>query len=146
MLPTGQQLAGLFLSSCSTFYDARFAPAPLEVRLEDSATGLNGRVLATVAGVRRPSEGAPAQVEVGLRLENLGNVPLQLDAVCTRALAELERSLMDQGFLDRGSDGNWRLSPKAMQQLGKAALRDALQVAAKFKAEMQSIDARTDRR
>lgn len=73
-------LAGLFLSSCSTFYDARFAPAPLEVRLEDSATGLNGRVLATVAGVRRPKEGAPAQVEVGLRLENLGTVPLQLDA------------------------------------------------------------------
>ncbi|MCY3000972.1 MAG: hypothetical protein NTV21_04135 [Planctomycetota bacterium] len=73
-------LVGLFLSSCSTFYDARFAPAPLEVRLEDSATGLNGRVLATVVGVRRPSEGAPAQVEVGLRLENLGNVPLQLDA------------------------------------------------------------------
>jgi hypothetical protein len=28
----------------------------------------------------------------------------------------------------------------------KAALRDALQVAAKFKAEMQSIDARTDLR
>ncbi|NUQ50336.1 MAG: hypothetical protein HUU27_10530 [Phycisphaerae bacterium] len=73
-------LASLALSSCSTFYDARFAPAPLEVRLEDSATGLNGRVLATVAGVRRPSEGAPAQVEVGLRFENLGSVPLQLDA------------------------------------------------------------------
>lgn len=73
-------LSGLFLSSCSTFYDARFAPAPLEVRLEDSSTGLNGRVLATVAGVRRPSEGAPAQVEVGLRIENLGSVPLQLDA------------------------------------------------------------------
>ncbi|BBZ68564.1 hypothetical protein MINS_39930 [Mycolicibacterium insubricum] len=45
-------------------------------------------------------------------------------AVDARALAELERSLMDQGFLDRGSDGNWRLSPKAMRQLGKAALRD----------------------
>jgi hypothetical protein len=73
-------LAGLLLASCSTFYDARFAPAPLEVRLEDSRTGLNGRVLATVAGVRRPSEGAPAQVEVGLRFENLGSVPLQLDA------------------------------------------------------------------
>jgi uncharacterized protein with von Willebrand factor type A (vWA) domain len=31
---------------------------------------------------------------------------------------------MNQGVLDRGSDGQWRLSPKAMRQLGQAALRD----------------------
>lgn len=48
-------------------------------------------------------------------------------AVDARTLAELERALMDQGFLDRGSDGNWRLSPKAMRQLGQAALRDVAQ-------------------
>jgi uncharacterized protein with von Willebrand factor type A (vWA) domain len=34
---------------------------------------------------------------------------------------------VNQGFLDRGSDGQWRLSPKAMRQLGQAALRDVAQ-------------------
>ncbi|MCW1959556.1 MAG: VWA domain-containing protein, partial [Mycobacterium sp.] len=48
-------------------------------------------------------------------------------AVDARTLAELERAMMNQGFLDRGSDGKWRLSPKAMRQLGKAALRDVAQ-------------------
>jgi uncharacterized protein with von Willebrand factor type A (vWA) domain len=45
-------------------------------------------------------------------------------AVDAQTLAELERALLSQGFLDRGSDGQWRLSPKAMRQLGQAALRD----------------------
>jgi uncharacterized protein with von Willebrand factor type A (vWA) domain len=45
-------------------------------------------------------------------------------AVDARTLADLERALMNQGFLDRGSDGKWRLSPKAMRQLGQTALRD----------------------
>jgi uncharacterized protein with von Willebrand factor type A (vWA) domain len=49
------------------------------------------------------------------------------EAAVARTLAELERALMNQGFLDRGSDGQWRLSPKAMRQLGQAALRDVAQ-------------------
>jgi len=48
-------------------------------------------------------------------------------ALNARTLAEMERALMNQGFLDRGSDGQWRLSPKAMRQLGQAALRDVAQ-------------------
>ena len=48
-------------------------------------------------------------------------------AINARTLAELERALMNQGFLDRSSDGSWRLSPKAMRQLGQAALRDVAQ-------------------
>ena len=41
----------------------------------------------------------------------------------TRApCAELERALSESGYLKRGSDGELRLSPKAMRQLGKALL------------------------
>ena len=45
-------------------------------------------------------------------------------AADVRTLAELEKALQQQGFLDKGSDGQWRLSPKAMRRLGEAALRD----------------------
>ncbi|MBL0749387.1 vWA domain-containing protein [Nocardioides baculatus] len=45
-------------------------------------------------------------------------------AVAAKTLQELEQALRDSGYLKRGSDGELRLSPKAMRQLGKALLRD----------------------
>ena len=45
-------------------------------------------------------------------------------AVDARTLAELEKALTQQGYLDRGADGSWRLSPKAMRQLAQSQLRD----------------------
>ncbi len=45
-------------------------------------------------------------------------------AVDARTLQQLEHALRDNGYLQRGSDGQYRLSPKAMRQLGKALLRD----------------------
>ncbi len=45
-------------------------------------------------------------------------------AVDARTLQRLEQALRDSGYLRRGSDGDLRLSPKAMRQLGKSLLRD----------------------
>ncbi len=45
-------------------------------------------------------------------------------AVDARTLQRLEQALRDSGYMKRGSDGQLRLSPKAMRQLGKALLRD----------------------
>ncbi|MEO5745938.1 MAG: VWA domain-containing protein [Terracoccus sp.] len=45
-------------------------------------------------------------------------------AVDARTLAELEKALRQSGLLKRSSDGQLKLSPKAMRQLGKALLRD----------------------
>lgn len=45
-------------------------------------------------------------------------------AVDARTLQQLEKALRDGGTLKRGSDGQLKLSPKAMRQLGKALLRD----------------------
>lgn len=50
--------------------------------------------------------------------------------VSLRTLGELERALQQQGYLDRGADGQWRLSPKAMRVLGQAMLRDIVGTAA----------------
>ena len=45
-------------------------------------------------------------------------------AADAHTLADLEKALQEQGFFDRAPDGQWRLSPKAMRQLGQTALRD----------------------
>ncbi|GAB4012867.1 vWA domain-containing protein [Nocardioides ultimimeridianus] len=48
-------------------------------------------------------------------------------AVDARRLKDLERALRDTGAMERGFDGELRLTPKAMRQLGKALLRDVAQ-------------------
>ncbi|OFE15265.1 hypothetical protein BA895_05810 [Humibacillus sp. DSM 29435] len=45
-------------------------------------------------------------------------------AVDARTLAALEKALRQSGLLKRSSDGQLKLSPKAMRQLGKALLKD----------------------
>ncbi|MEO6826645.1 MAG: VWA domain-containing protein [Microbacteriaceae bacterium] len=45
-------------------------------------------------------------------------------AVDARTLQQLERALRDSGTLKRGHDGQLKLTPKAMRQLGKALLRE----------------------
>ncbi|HVS17835.1 MAG TPA: hypothetical protein VMT18_04480 [Planctomycetota bacterium] len=73
--------AWVFCAGCaSTWHDARFFPSPLEVGV--TAHGeprAEARALLSVRGVRRAREEQPAEVEVHLRLENLGEVPLTLD-------------------------------------------------------------------
>ncbi|HHX47819.1 MAG TPA: VWA domain-containing protein [Brevibacterium sp.] len=54
-----------------------------------------------------------------------GRVPVRPCVPLARTLAELEKALRDSGYLQRGSDGSLRLSPKAMRRLGKELLRDA---------------------
>ena len=70
-----------------------------------------------------------AQSHRGARLDDvdLDALARQLGpeaAVAAKTLQELEQALRDSGYLKRGSDGELRLSPKAMRQLGKALLRD----------------------
>ncbi len=48
-------------------------------------------------------------------------------AVEARTLTELERALRGSGLLQRGTDGQLKLTPKAMRQLGKSLLKDVAQ-------------------
>lgn len=83
-----------FLASCATWYDVRYAPAPLEIKVADAATPeLSGRLLVSVFGVRRPAEGRPAQFEFVLRLENLGHVPVGIDPASVELLTADLQSL-----------------------------------------------------
>ncbi|WHT15823.1 VWA domain-containing protein [Crossiella sp. CA-258035] len=72
-----------------------------------------------------------AQSYPGARLEDidLDALARQLGRESTvdmRRLAELERQLRERGLLERAPDGELRLTPKAMRQLGDTALRDVL--------------------
>lgn len=110
------RIAGLWLgaallplcASCATWYDLRYDPAPLEVRIADSATAeLAGRALVSVLGVRRPTNGQAAQFELALRLENLGGVPFTIDP------ASLELVSADLKPL-----GSARVSPEPLPMVG----------------------------
>ncbi|WP_151084576.1 vWA domain-containing protein [Nocardioides cynanchi] len=59
-------------------------------------------------------------VDLDLLAQQLGNDA----AVDARTLQRLEQALRDSGYLKRSSDGQLKLSPKAMRQLGKALLKD----------------------
>ena len=70
-----------------------------------------------------------AQSYDGARLDDvdLDQLARQLGndaAVDARTLQKLEQALRDSGYLKRTSDGQLKLSPKAMRQLGKALLKD----------------------
>ncbi len=70
-----------------------------------------------------------AQSYDGARLDDvdLDKLARQLGdeaAVDARTLQRLEQALRDSGYLKRSSDGQLKLSPKAMRQLGKALLKD----------------------
>ncbi|MGF7121415.1 vWA domain-containing protein [Rhodococcus sp. BE178] len=84
--------------------------------------------LADVAELERLSDQLSQQYP-GAQLDDIDTEALarQLggEAVAdAKTLADLERALQQQGFFDRAPDGQWRLSPKAMRQLGQTALRD----------------------
>ncbi|TQL69912.1 uncharacterized protein with von Willebrand factor type A (vWA) domain [Nocardioides albertanoniae] len=88
-------------------------------------------VLQDVAELDRLSEQLQ-QSYAGSRLDDidLDALSRQLGdeaAVDARTLQQLEQALRDSGQLERGSDGDLRLTPKAMRQLGKALLRDVAQ-------------------
>ncbi|MFB9903426.1 hypothetical protein [Allokutzneria oryzae] len=72
-----------------------------------------------------------AQSHPGARLEDIDTELLERhlgeqSTVDARALAELERQLRAQGMVERGPDGDLRLSPKALRRLGEDTLRDVL--------------------
>jgi len=72
-------LTVLATSACTTarYYDARYVPAPLDVEVSAQAIpGSQVRALASVLGIARQDEkaGRAEQVEVRMRLENLGTV------------------------------------------------------------------------
>ena len=86
-----------------------------------------------------------AQTYDGARMDDLDldKLARQLGndaAVDARTLQRLEQALRDSGYLKRTSDGQLKLSPKAMRQLGRALLRD---VATRISGRQGQRDVRT---
>lgn len=70
----------VLLAACSSYYGYEYAPAPLEAEVRPrSDAEPAGRVLLTVRGVRKADDGRPAEVELRIRVENLGAAPFSLD-------------------------------------------------------------------
>jgi hypothetical protein len=70
-------LAALSACASSRYFDARYAPTPADIPVtSEKVPGSQIRALASIVGVARAdqSRGTPVQVEVRLRLENLGTV------------------------------------------------------------------------
>ena len=70
------------LASCTTYYDVRFVPAPLETRIDDTGDANSiARVLVSITGVRKADDAnhQPARVEMRMRIENLGTTPLEIE-------------------------------------------------------------------
>ncbi|GAA3602234.1 VWA domain-containing protein [Marihabitans asiaticum] len=71
-----------------------------------------------------------AQAHQGARLDDVDLDALRRQlgdeaVVDAQTLADLEKALRESGYLHRGSDGDLRLSPRAMRLLGQSLLRDA---------------------
>ncbi len=73
-------LAPLGGACTSTYHSARFVPAPLEVPLlaEGDQAG-QARALLSVRGIRRAAKGRPTEVEIKLRVENMGTQPISIE-------------------------------------------------------------------
>ncbi|WP_267419866.1 MULTISPECIES: vWA domain-containing protein [unclassified Curtobacterium] len=62
-----------------------------------------------------------------LDLESLARQLGSDAAVDARTLQQLEKALRTSGTMRRGADGQYKLTPKAMRQLGKSLLKDVAQ-------------------
>ncbi|MBF4583393.1 VWA domain-containing protein [Curtobacterium sp. VKM Ac-2865] len=62
-----------------------------------------------------------------LDLESLARQLGSDAAVDARTLQQLEKALQNSGTMRRGADGQYKLTPKAMRQLGKSLLKDVAQ-------------------
>lgn len=74
-------LLAAWVGGCRTskWYDYSFTPSPQEARLSDERVpDSQARALVTLAGIRKASKGNPARVEVLMRMQNLGAVPVVL--------------------------------------------------------------------
>lgn len=104
-------LLGATACSSSRYYDARYLPAPLEVRVAaQSVEGSQLRVLATVLGIARQSkkDGRPEQVEVRVRFENLGAVEA---LILEDGFSLLSADLTPFAAVALAPDANLRVAP-----------------------------------